>query len=81
MATRLDLADWVLAALNLHGGQASIIAVAKYIWDHHRLDLEGSGTLFYTWQYDMRWAATRLRRRGKLKQADDCLKGVWEIAA
>jgi len=37
------------------------------------------GDLFYTWQYDMRWAATKLRRDGKLKAATRSPKGTWEL--
>lgn len=55
--------DWVVAALNTHAGSASIVQVAEHIWAHHENELRGSGELFYTWQYDMRWACTRLRKR------------------
>jgi hypothetical protein len=55
---RYDLPDVLYKAINDMGGKATIIEVCKYIWDHYQKDLENSGSLFYTWQYDIRWAAT-----------------------
>jgi len=65
MATKHDLEDWVYEALKNLGGRGRLIEVAKQIWKNHQSDLSSSGDLFYTWQYDMRWAANRLRRSGK----------------
>ena len=39
------------------------------IWKHHENDLQTAGSLFYTWQYDMRWAAQKLQKEGKLSKA------------
>ncbi|NGM44687.1 hypothetical protein G5B31_03975 [Rhodobacter sp. SGA-6-6] len=66
MATKADLENWVIEAIRATGGEASIVEVAKYIWANFRKELEGSGDLFYTWQYDMRWAAQNLRGATKL---------------
>jgi len=66
MATKHDLKDWVIEAIEACGGSAHHVEVAKHIWANHREDLEASGNLFYTWQHDMRWAADHLRRDGKL---------------
>ena len=66
MATKDDLKSWVLDAIREAGGASSPIDVAKHIWKHHEQDLRASGDLFYKWQYDMRWAATSLRKEGKL---------------
>jgi hypothetical protein len=66
MATKFDLEEWVLEAVAAEGGEAFIVDVAKHIWSRHRVELEASGTLFFTWQYDMRWAAQNLRRKQKL---------------
>jgi hypothetical protein len=65
VADRYDLENWVLASV-MSRGQASVVEVAKDIWKEHRAELESSGDLFFTWQYDMRWAADRLRKAGKL---------------
>lgn len=80
MLTRDVLEDWVLNALVASGGVGSPASVAKHIWEHHRADLEGAGDLFYTWQYDMRWAAQRLRDAGKLAKANN--RNVpWRLTA
>jgi hypothetical protein len=77
MASRTELQDWVIAALKSHGGAASIVQVAKYIWAHHEAELRASGDLFYTWQYDMRWACTRLRERKVVQAAEASNRGEW----
>ena len=69
MASRLDLQDWVVHALEAHGGKATIVQSAKHIWENHESELRASGDLFYTWQYDMRWACTRLRERATSNRA------------
>lgn len=66
MSRREDLKSWVLEAIIAHRGEASVLEVAKHIWMNHRDDLQASGDMFYTWQYDMRWAAQTLRRERKL---------------
>jgi hypothetical protein len=80
MATRDDLQDWVIAAVSAHGGSASIVQAAEYIWAHHESDLRASGDLFYTWQYDMRWACTRLRERKLIQPAEFSKRGEWRLA-
>lgn len=77
MSDRYILNKWVVDALNSYGGSASIVQVAKYIWITHEVDLRNSGDLFYTWQYDMRWSATYLRRKGIVSEADN--SGVWRL--
>ena len=81
MARRDDLQDWVVAALKANGGAADIVQVAKYIWQHHEKELRASGDLFYTWQYDMRWACTRLRERKIVQAAEVSARGEWRLAA
>ena len=61
MATKEDLKIWVIEALTAFGGSAHHITVAKHIWDNHQSELNESGDLFYEWQYQMRWAADKLR--------------------
>jgi hypothetical protein len=76
MLKRDDLESWVIDALKQLGGKARIKDVAKIIWNQHQKALEETD-LLYTWQYDMRWAATKLRQKKKLKEADN---KVWELA-
>ena len=61
------------------GGQTNIIDVCKFVWDHYQEELQKSGNLFYTWQYDIRWAATELRKAKRMKAASQSSRGTWEI--
>jgi hypothetical protein len=79
MAVKGDLADWIVEALRSSGGAGTILSVAKYIWDNYEDELRASGDLFYTWQYDTRWQATELRRRGILVRADDDQRRKWTL--
>lgn len=80
MANKTDLVQWVEDAVRDHDGTATVVEVAAHIWDHHEQDLRESGTLFYTWQYDMRWAAQRLRDEGVFKDARSAAPRRWELA-
>lgn len=61
VATKQDLDRWLAEAQKATDG-GSWVDVCKYVWEHHADELKRSGDLFYTWQYDIRWAAQRLRR-------------------
>jgi hypothetical protein len=76
---RFHLEDKVLEALAKHGGRARLVEVAKYIWVTYEPQLRASGDYFYLWRYEMRQAATKLRKVGKLKP-DKVSKPFWEIA-
>ncbi|MDT8446986.1 MAG: hypothetical protein RRB13_08885 [bacterium] len=76
---RAELKEWVKEALTALGGTSAIRPIAQHIWEHHEADLRTSG-LLYTWQYDMRWAATVLRNEKVLKSTDKSPKGIWELA-
>jgi hypothetical protein len=80
MFTRNDLQDWVVLAIQANGGSANIVEVAKHIWLNHEKDLQVSGDLFYTWQYDMRWACTRLRDTKIVQEAEVSKRGEWRLA-
>jgi hypothetical protein len=77
--TREDLQGLVVAALKANGGSAPIVDVCKYVWQHHEQELRASGDLFYTWQYDIRWAAQRLRDNRVLISTDSLPRGLWAI--
>ena len=79
MAIRHDLDDWVVEALRTLGGSGTVVDVSQQVWLRHEADLRASGALFYTWQYDIRWAAHRLRRRRMLLPAESSPQGVWEL--
>lgn len=80
MATRADLVDWLKEALITLGGKSQIAPICAQVWERHEKELRASGNLFFTWQYDIRWAATRLRKKGLMKSADESPKGIWELA-
>ncbi len=74
------LSNYILEFLNSCGGSSEIIPIAKAIWEKHEQELRDSGDLFYTWQYEMRWAVQRLRDQGIVKYGKESLPGVWELA-
>jgi hypothetical protein len=79
VASKYDLADWLYNALKANNGRGTIVHLCKEIWKNHENDLRVAGDLFYTWQYDVRWAANELRRSGKMKPVDLSPKGIWEL--
>lgn len=78
MATRADLPEWVLEALEELGGSAHAVDVAKVVWRRHEPEIRASGDLFYTWQYDLRWAGTTLRKQGFL--SENSRREKWSLA-
>jgi len=81
MATKEDIADWVVVALTTLGGSGAVVEVAKEIWQVREAELRASGNLFFTWQYDMRWSANTLRRRGVLKAVEVSPHGAWVLSS
>ncbi|SFV38835.1 hypothetical protein SAMN05216456_3643 [Devosia crocina] len=65
MITRAHIKEWVFDAVKALG-EGSPASVAKHIWDHHETELRSAGDLFYTWQYESRWAAQNLQKEGRL---------------
>jgi hypothetical protein len=78
--TKQELKDAVLVAVKKHGGRASLVDIAKFIWVHHETDLRAAGDQFYRWQYEMRWAANELRHEGKLADVASSPRGIWILA-
>lgn len=79
MPQREDLRSWLIESLKANNGSASIVEVCKYLWENYENELKRSGNLFFTWQYDIRWAATRLRREGIMRAAALSPRGIWEL--
>lgn len=61
------------------GGQGEIVSISKLFWDKYEKELRESFNLFYTWQYDIRWAATKLRKMKIMVPANISPKGFWEL--
>ena len=80
MLTRNDLVPWVIVALKAHSGKARVVDVCRHIWQHHKAELESAGDLLYTWQYDVRWAAHKLRNDGRMKAVHNDRSRLWELA-
>jgi hypothetical protein len=79
VATRSDLQEWIVEALERLGGEASVVQVCRDVWRWHEDELHDSGDLFFTWQYDIRWAAQKLRDRGVLLADAETPRGVWQL--
>lgn len=77
--TKDMLPDLLYDVLQEMGGCGAIVLVCKKFWAKHENELKKSGDLFYTWQYDIRWAATTLRKTGRMIDAKVSPSGVWEI--
>ena len=76
---KFDLPDLLYNTIQSLGGSATIVEICKEFWKKHETELRKSGDLFYTWQYDIRWAATTLRKLGRMRDANICPQGVWII--
>jgi hypothetical protein len=79
MLTRADLPNLVERALIENEGKATIVQVSKYIWKNYQEELRKSGDIYFTWQYDLRWAALTLRKKGIMKSASNSFKSHWEL--
>lgn len=66
MLLKRDLPDVVLDCLRHLGGSGTVVEVSREVWRRYEAELRDSGDLFYTWQYDLRWAAQTLRDKGGL---------------
>jgi hypothetical protein len=74
-----QLKKMLLDTLEDLGGEATLLEICRYIWDNYEGFLRSSGDEFYKWQYDIRWAATSLRKKGILEEPQKGKKGKWKI--
>ena len=79
VSDKSDLKVWVEDAIK-DLGPSSVVDVSRWVWDKHEQDLRESGSLFYTWQYDLRWAAQVLRNEGRLAPVGRGRSAVWRFA-
>ena len=79
MVDKVDLQGWVKDYLRERGGEGSIVDVCRWVWKRHENGLRSSGDMFFTWQYDIRWAADKLRKTGELRQASESPRGIWQL--
>ena len=76
--TKQDLPQYVTNALIALGGSGSIVQVCKHIWENEvsLIPPNQRNDLFYTWQYDVRWAAQTLRNNNL---SHILSTGIWAI--
>jgi hypothetical protein len=79
MVGRDEFRYFVVEALRSLGGSGSVLEVTKRVWQVHEHDLRASGDLFYTWQYDVRWAAQYLRNNGYMKAVNGDRRAPWQL--
>jgi len=77
LITRHKLEEIIIEYLEMNKKRASLLEISQYIWEKYENHLRESGKIFYTWQYDLRWAANSLRRKGVIKSG--LRKGLWEL--
>jgi hypothetical protein len=53
---RNTMTVWVIEALQELGGSDKLINILKKVWEKHGEEITASGDMFYTWQYEIRWA-------------------------
>jgi hypothetical protein len=80
MLTKQDLPKLVLEALQELDGSGTVVEVARQVWRDHETELRDSGDLFFTWQYDLRWAAQHLRDEGQLAPTSRGAASRWVLA-
>ncbi len=73
------LSRWLVETLRASDGRATIVDVCKHVSENHESQLRQKGNLFYTWQYDIRWIATRLRKKSVMRLARESSPGEWEL--
>lgn len=85
---RNDLQNILYELIDELGGRAYMMDIFRLFWKKHGKELKESDDIFYTWNYDIRWAATQLRKQGRMKPASSkentrgdssSPKGIWEI--
>ena len=74
-----ELPEYLHKTLKNIGGSGTLIDVCKEFYSENEQELQNSGDLFYTWQYDIRWAATALRKNGIMLPAKEN-GGAWTLA-
>ncbi|PRZ08591.1 hypothetical protein BCE75_101289 [Isoptericola sp. CG 20/1183] len=79
MADKHILREWVLEALEELNGRGTVVEVSQVVWRRHESDLRAAGSLFYTWQYDIRWAAQQLRNEGLLRKTAPRSRDPWSL--
>jgi len=87
---REDLPDILYNIIkSFPNGSATMQQIFRRFWNLYKKKLNEADDIFYTWNYEIRWAATELRKQGRMKPAhsrentrggeDTSRIGIWEI--
>ena len=79
MITRTMLKDWIVDAVRENRGSATYVEMNRYIWSNHENELRDSGDMFFTWQFDVRWAYKELVLSGILTRKRQGRYSVWSL--
>ena len=87
MIKRSDLPGLLHIILLDLGGRAEMMTIFKEFYNKYGKLFTEDNPLFYTWNYDIRWAATALRRDGIMAPAKTTInaqdniisKGIWSL--
>lgn len=75
---RENLIKYILEALNELNGSARIWEICKHVWSNHlQQELTPADKEYYTWQYDIRWAAQVLRDDNVITSEP---RGYWSLS-
>lgn len=80
MLNKQDLPRVVLESLKRLGGSGTVLDVCKDVWESNEAELRVSGDIFFTWQYDIRWAAQQLRNDGSLQPTTRGAGSRWRLS-
>ena len=73
---RDDFMPLIIEALHANHGSLKIHEVCKSVWNNNSARIIQSQQVLYTWQYDIRWAANKLRRQNKIISKP---RGYWTL--
>lgn len=76
---RNTMTVWVLEALQNLGGKGKVLEVCKNVWANHGEEIKSSGDMFFIWQYEIRWAADKLRKQGKILPFEPKSRSFWVL--
>lgn len=81
MVSRTVFRVWVVEALQASAGSAKPLDVSKAVWKMHEETLREMPDLFFTWQYDLRWAALQLRKAGYIEPVAGKRNLPWTLTS
>lgn len=62
------------------GGKSHFVPICRLVWGNHENWIRRSENMLYIWQFELGWAATRLRKKGIMLPDSGRRDGTWELA-